>query len=292
MEGFGAKLRAKLEKLRANRERGKYLLAQEEDQEERGVHVPTGEGAGTGQYTPPNQWENQTSTGRDATYELEVKKQANTNGRGRTRRRWKEEKADRTRERRQGLGVDKADTIQMAETLGEMLSAVDPSEEGALEGPVFEELAARMTAQQSAIEQKILELSSINDEENLAEALDMNDAIQFVLEAYKTLRHRIDQTEKGKRTDAREFNATNPREADVPHTRKTSSGGGPFGPLRGSPTEQPTAMAAEPEGPPPAANDGTADLLGLNDLASEDLQQAQVDPFVGSPNYNPGKPDA
>lgn len=194
--------------------------------------------------------------------------------------------------RNQGLGVDKANTIQMAETLGEMLSAVDPSEEGALDGPVFEELAARMTAQQSALEQRILELSSINEEEKLAEALDMNDAIQFVMEAYKTLQERIEQAKKGKQAGTPHSDAFKPRPTDGQQRRKTSADGGPFGPLRGDPTEQPTTMASQPKETTPTANDGTADLLGLNEMAGEPPQQEEEDPFIGSPNYSPGKPNA
>mmetsp|Transcript_6277 Transcript_6277/g.39054 ORF Transcript_6277/g.39054 Transcript_6277/m.39054 type:complete len:198 (+) Transcript_6277:28-621(+) len=194
--------------------------------------------------------------------------------------------------RTQGVGVDKANTIQMAETLGEMLSAVDPSEEGALDGPVFEELAARMTAQQSALEQRILELSTINDEENLAEALDMNDAIQFVMDAYKTLQERIEQAKKGKQMGTPESDASKPRSTDVQQRRKTSADGGPFGPLRGYPPEQPTTMASKPKETTPAANDGTADLLGLNEMTRQETQQEEEDPFIGSPNYSPGKPNA
>lgn len=95
MENFGAKLRAKLEKLRANRERGKYLLANdrerlpEEEDEEHGV-VP-GESAGIGRYTPPTRQEERERM-QDTTYEVRRRKKKRRKERGRT-----EEEAERKR---------------------------------------------------------------------------------------------------------------------------------------------------------------------------------------------------
>ena len=86
MENFGAKLRAKLEKLRANRERGKYLLANDRERlpEEVEHGVVPGESAGIGRYTPPTRQEERERM-QDKTYEVRRKKKKKTRKeRGRT----------------------------------------------------------------------------------------------------------------------------------------------------------------------------------------------------------------
>ena len=98
MENFGAKLRAKLEKLRANRERGKYLLANDRERlpEEVEHGVVPGESAGIGRYTPPTRQEERERM-QDKAYEVRREKKKDTKRPGTNGRRGGEKKKTRDR---------------------------------------------------------------------------------------------------------------------------------------------------------------------------------------------------
>lgn len=294
MESFGSRLRAKLERLRTERNRGEYLLADDKDGSEtnsESSRFRMGVGAGKGSYRPP----------RDRMFNVEdtVPGTLQTNvSESCTKRSFESCLFFRSSIvltisfLSQDSYEDKAETIRMAETLGEMLSAVDPCEEGVMEGTVFEELVKSLEMKQAEIEQRILLLTgSDEEEEHLAQALDMNDAIQFVLEEYRSLKeNRRNDRVLDSKQDVSKGRITNL----LPSNRTKEMGHvdhGPRGTMSISPPKEYSIRNTRSGISKDAdSSHGNADLLGLGDGVHEQEMQAKEDPFVGSPQYSPVQP--